>query len=374
MGDESAQHHGNAVEGVVLRSEGRRRFWAVPVKGRGHDGFGKVRVGQPVRPLPLPLETRRHGVFAQRFLVPAQLVQLGIPIQNVLDDDRHLGDELPVLIGRDNLGAGHDLDQFLARVAVEALGAVLLDPRKGLFVFLGVVDAQRHAAENLHLVHPFGPNAEVALEHVGVAVGTHNAHGDRADVDIGFVLHPAGGDGAAGKPQNLFFHVGGNGGVTHVLHVMAVDGEGGQSLLGIGGQHCRQIYRAGALGAVEAPDGLDGEGVHVEGLHAVAPAGGHGQGGGHILGGEIFLAASRFRAAADGAGRNDDLHGCAVRVLQCFNESFSGVGHAHGLGFQTFADTAPTTVDDGTNANFRVHHVSFPPCIRNISCSRGAAR
>ena len=157
---------------------------------------------------------------------------------------------------------------------------------------------------------------------------------------------------------------------------MAVDGEGGQSLLGIGGQHCRQIYRAGALGAIEAPDGLNGEGVHVEGFHAVAPAGGHGQGGSHVLGGEGLLAFGRFRAAADGAGRNDHLYGSAVRVLQGFDQSLGGIGHAHGLVFQTFADAAPAAVDDRTNADFRVHHVSFLPSQIpwNIFCSRDAAR
>ena len=157
---------------------------------------------------------------------------------------------------------------------------------------------------------------------------------------------------------------------------MAVDGEGGQPLLRVGGQHGGQIHRARALGAVEAPDRLDGGGVHVEGLHAVAPAGGHGQGGGHVLGGESLLAFGRFRAAADGAGRNDHLYGSAVRVLQGFDQSLGGIGHAHGLLFQTFADAAPAAVDDGTNADFRVHHVSFLPSQIpwNIFCSRDAAR
>ena len=50
-----------------------------------------------------------------------------------------------------------------------------------------------------------------------------------------------------------------------------------QTALGVCCQNRSQIHRAGALGAVEAPNCLDGVGVHVERFGTVAPAGGHRQ-------------------------------------------------------------------------------------------------
>ena len=150
VGNQRAQQHGNAVHGVVFRGEGRGLLGAVPVEGGGHDGFGEIAVGQPVRPLALSLEaarhgvfaqgflmpaqlvqggiaTARHGVFAQGFLMPAQLVQGGIAKEDVLDDAGELGDKFPILVRGDVLAAGDDFGQFFARVAIEALFAVLLD-------------------------------------------------------------------------------------------------------------------------------------------------------------------------------------------------------------------------------------------------------
>ena len=143
----------------------------------------------------------------------------------------------------------------------------------------------------------------------------------------------------------------------------------------IGGQHGGQIHRARTLGAVEAPYGLDGQGIHVEGFHAVAPAGRDGQGCGDVLRGKEFLAFGRFRAAADGAGGNDGLHGRAVRVAQRLDQRLGGMRHAHGLLLQAFAYAAPAAVDDGTNADFGIRHFTVPPYwYWNIFCSRGDAR
>ena len=79
--------------------------------------------------------------------------------------------------------------------------------------------------------------------------------------------------------------------------------------MGVGGQHSRQVYRAGAFGAVKSPHGLDGFGVHVKGLAAVAPAAGDGEGSHHVLGGEFVGAGGCFGAAANGGVGDDDLHG-----------------------------------------------------------------
>ncbi len=67
-------------------AKGRGHFRAVPVESAGQDGLGKIRVGQPVCPLALPLEAACHRVAAQRFLVPAQLVQLGVAVEDIPDD------------------------------------------------------------------------------------------------------------------------------------------------------------------------------------------------------------------------------------------------------------------------------------------------
>ena len=138
---------------------------------------------------------------------------------------------------------------------------------------------------------------------------------------------------------------------------MAVDAEGRQALLGVGGQHGGQVHRAGALGAVEAPDGLDGVAVHVHGLGAVAPAGGHGQGDGDALVAELLLAGGGLGHAANGGVGDDDLHGLAVGVAQVLlKQPGGGLGHVHGLILQPLAhlQRAATTVDGGADADHRI--------------------
>ena len=79
------------------------------------------------------------------------------------------------------------------------------------------------------------------------------------------------------EPEELLLHVGRDGRVAGILHVAPVDAEGGQALLAVAGEHCREIDGARALGAVEAPDRLGHERVHVHRLGAVAPAGRDGE-------------------------------------------------------------------------------------------------
>ena len=145
--------------------------------------------------------------------------------------------------------------------------------------------------------------------------------------------------------------------VANVLHVMAINGESRQTLLGVRSQHSRQIHRAGPLGAVEAPHRLNGLRIHVEGFHAVAPARGDGQSRNHVLGGEELLALGGFCAAADGAGANDDLHRRAIGIVQGFHQFLCSVGKAHGLLFQTFANAAPAAINGGTNTDLGINHV-----------------
>ena len=80
----------------------------------------------------------------------------------------------------------------------------------------------------------------------GVHDGSGNAHGDAAHGQIALAPHRGHRKARLGKPQQLFLHVLGNLGLVLVLHVVAVNAEGGQSLLGVSRQHRRQIHRAGA--------------------------------------------------------------------------------------------------------------------------------
>ena len=73
-GNKAAQHHGNAVAGIILGSERGRGLRAVPVKGGSHDGFGEVSVRQPVCPLALPLEAADHSVATERFFILSSII------------------------------------------------------------------------------------------------------------------------------------------------------------------------------------------------------------------------------------------------------------------------------------------------------------
>ena len=297
--------------------------------------------------------------------MPAHLGQLGVAIQDIPHDHGHFGDELPVLAGGDHLGFGNDLGQVFAGVAVKALLAVGLHPGQGPVVFRVVVDLQRDAADDLGHIYPFRADAQILLEQGDVAVAAGDAHGHAAQVYIGLVPHPTYRHRTAGKTQDLFRHIGGHAGVAGVLHVMTIDGEGGQPPLGMGGQHRRQIYRAGALGAVEAPHGLDGAGVHVEGFAAIAPTGGHGEGGRHIFGAELVGAGGRLGPAADGGVCQHTLNGGAVWIAQMLLDQGLGVfRHGHGLFFQTLPHAAPAAVDGGANTDFWIEHIKFLPLLR----------
>ena len=292
--------------------------------------------------------------------MPAHLIQLGVAVENVPDDQSHLGEELPILVRRDHLGLADHLRQVFAGVDIQALVAVGLDPGDGLLVLLVVVDLQGDAAGNLGHVHPLGADAQVLLEHTGVAIAACNAHGHTAHVDVGLVLHPAHSYGALGKAKNFLRSVGGHRGIRGLLYIVAVNGEGGQTLLGVGGHDGSQVYSAGTLGAVKAPHGLDGPGIHVEGLAAVAPAAGDGESCHHILGGELVGAGSGLRAAANGGVRDDALHRGTVGIAQILlDERLGAVGHSHGLLFQALPDTAPAAVNGGANANLWIQHEKF---------------
>ena len=221
-----------------------------------------------------------------------------------------------------------------------------------------VVDAFLHAAEDLDLVNGLNAQSQILFHEVLIHDGAADAHGDGTNLEVALAAHRGGGDGRAAEAEQLFLHVVGNlGDLIAVLHLVTVDAESGQALLCMGRQNGGQIHGARTLGAVEAPDALDGHGIHVHGLGAVAPAGGDGQGDGDALALELLGAGSGFRYAANGGVCHDDLHMLTVRVIQILLEQLlCGLGHGLDLILETLAQLhrAASAVDDGADADNRI--------------------
>ena len=168
--------------------------------------------------------------MAHHLLLPA-FGQVLVAVHQVLDDAHHLDYELPVLV----LLLPGLLDGF--RILVEALLAVGLHPGQGLLILGLVVDALCHAADDLHLVHGLHPHAQVLLDEGRVDDGAADAHADGTDLQVGFPTHGGHCHCGAAEAQELLLHVLRDGGIVRLLHVMAIDAESGQALLGMGGQH-----------------------------------------------------------------------------------------------------------------------------------------
>ena len=309
-----------------------------------------------VRPLALSLEAGGDGPVAARFLLEAQLGQARVAVHEVAGDERHLGDELPpvlVLLGV----------LPLRRVPVLALLEVLADPLVRLLVLLGIVDTLFDATGELGHVDVLVAHAEVGAEEVGVDNGARDAHGDGAHGQVGLTLHLRDGQASGRVVEEAGAHVLGDGGVVSVLHVLAVDAEGGDADLGVAGQGGGEVHGAGALRAVEAPDGVRHRGVHVGGLGAVAPAGGDRQGQANVVRAELRGAGLGLVDAADRGVSDDDLDGAAVRVAQVGGEKLGdGLRHVHGLLFERLTNALAAAVNSGADSDTGVVcHYSFIP-------------
>ena len=323
---------------------------AVPVERGVQDGLGKVAVRVEVRPLALALETAQDGVVAQGFLPEAQLLEFGIALQEVTDDESHFHDESPVLVLL--FPALLEVGTVADVVILLAMG---LRPGKGFLEFLGVVDAPVHAADDLHLVDAFAAHPEVVLEEVRIHDGTGDAHADGADGQVRLAPHGGGGDGGAGETKEFFLDIGRNDLVIRVLHVVTIDAEGRQAFLCMGGKDGGKVHRPRPLRSVETPYGLDRMRVHVHGLAAVAPAGCDRDGDGDALAGELLRAGGCFGHAADGGIGDDAFDGGPVRIAETAGQQGGdALRHAHGLVFQGFADAVHTAVDGRTDADLRV--------------------
>jgi hypothetical protein len=321
-----------------------------------------------VRPLPLALEAAGDGVVALGLLAEAHLLERRVADHQVAGDQRHLDRLLPLAVELLAAALGG------RRVEVLALGAVLLHPGQRLLVLGLVIDALVHAADELRHVDGLDAHAEVFLEERLVHDGAGDAHGDAAHAEVRLAAHGGHGQAGAGEAQDLLRHVLRDGVVAAVLDVAAVDAERGQALLGVAGQHGRQVHRTRALGAVEAPDRLRAQGVHVHGLAAVAPAGGDGEGQAHVLAGKLVGAGGGLGDAADAGVGDHALDGSAGGVAQRGADQLGrGLGQGHGLLFERLAHAAQAAVDGGADTDPRqvVEHVGTLHAYSFVGCGAG---
>ena len=268
-----------------------------------------------VGPLTLTLEARRDRVVTQHFLAKL-LRQVGIALNQILDDAVHLDGKRPLLI---LLLAGK---AYEVGVVVAAFLAMLASPRQRLLVLFLVVDALLHAAQYLYLVHGLDAQAQIVLHERLVHDGAADAHADRANLQIALAAHGSNRDSRTAKAKQLLLNILGD--VSHliaILHFVAIDAERRQTLLRMGGQNACQIYRAGTLGAVEAPYALDGVALHVHRFGAIAPARGYGQRHGHVLTTELGGAGRRLGHAADGGIGDNNLDRLAVGIAQILSRT-----------------------------------------------------
>jgi len=351
VGEKLHEQHAKTVENVVLGGKNVGLTGAVVVEGGVEQSFGEVAVGIEVGPLTLTLEAAGDGVVTDHLFFAAGR-QVGIAVEHILDDAVHLCKEVPLLF----LLVGGSSDEL--GVLVPALFAVLFDPCSALCDLFGVVDALGHSAEDFNLVNGLNAHTEVGLDKVGVDNGAADTHADGADLQVGLAAHGGNGNCGAGETEELFLNVGGNVGYfVKVLNVVAVNAEGGKTLLGVGSENGRQVNSAGTLGAVEAPNALDGLRIHVHGLRAVAPAGCDGEGDVDAVLLELFGAGGSLGNAADGGVCDYDLNRIAVGILKVFlKQLLGGLCHCHGLVFEAFANLegSTATVDGGADTDNRI--------------------
>ena len=243
--------------------------------------------------------------------------------------------------------------------------AVFFGPFHGFAVFFGVVDAFRHAADDLGHVDRFVAHAEIFLEEVGIDHRSGDAHRYAAHREIRFAAHRGHSLCGACEAEYLLGYVGGYGVVVKILHVVTVDAECRQTFLRVGGEYRCEIYGSGALCAVEAPDSLGPVGVHIHSLASVAPAGGDGDGAAYAFALEFLVAGCGFgHPAYCGVGYHA-FHGRSVAVAEVGRYE---VGHSmsqgHGFLFKAFAYAALTAVDRRTDTDFRIvaHNVISVIC------------
>ena len=203
------------------------------------------------------------------FLLESELFKARIAVHEVLHDNHHLHDELPVLV---LLLACLCLLGAVSDVLALVCHAVLASPLHGLLKLYVVVDAFCHAADDFGEVNALVAHTEILLEEVRIDDRTCDTHTCRTHREVRLAAHCSHCLSSACEAQNLLCYVSRDRVVGEVLHVVSVDAECGQTLLCVSSEHGCQIYCARTLCAVEAPYSLRPVWVHVHCLSTVAPA------------------------------------------------------------------------------------------------------
>ena len=360
VGQQTHHQHTHTVENVVFGRQRIRLTGALIIEGGAEQRFRIVAVRPVVGPLTLTLEAAGDRVMTNLLFLEF-IGQIGVACHQILDDAIHLDGELPLLLFL--LGSELDTHLFaeevhLVGVVVATLFAMRFGPRKRLLELFLVVDALFHTAQNLDLVNRFDAHTEVLFHHALVHNGAGNAHALRADLQVGLATHGGNRHSGTAKAQQLLLHVLGHlGDLVTVLHLVAVNAKGRQTLLGVAGQHGRQIHRTGTFGTVEAPNTLDGVGIHIHRFGAVAPARGNRQGDGNALFLKFVSTSRRFRHATDAGVSHHDLHRFTVGIEQVLLEQFlCRFSHRPNQRLQRFTHhlRTATTVYDGTDTDHRI--------------------
>ena len=114
--------------------------------------------------------------MSDSLFLKSYLLKAWVAVHEVLHDDHHLDDEVPVGI---LLLAGLSLALTVGDVLALVAHTMLAGPRHSLLVLLGVVDALGHAADDFGEVNAFVAHAEIFLEEVGVDDTSGDAHTSR---------------------------------------------------------------------------------------------------------------------------------------------------------------------------------------------------
>jgi len=219
IGQQMTEQHGNAVEGVVFRSQHKSFAQSIPVKGRAKQGFTEVSVGQKVSPLTLSLKTSGNGVVTKGFLFESKCVQGRITCHQIPDDQGHLDHKFPVLIF---LFPGTDLLRAIVINPFVNL-AVFGGPGHGFFKFHRVVYTLFHASEDFHFINAFHPDTQVVLKEIVIHDGAGYTHALTAYSQVGLTPHHRHRQAGFDKPQDLGFHIGRYAGIGTVLHILSID-------------------------------------------------------------------------------------------------------------------------------------------------------
>ena len=362
---EALEEHADGVKGVIFGSEGIGLSRSDPVEGAVEDCLREVAVRIEVGPLTLTLEATDNRVVAKGFFFAA-FGEVFVPVEEIFDDAAHLDREFPVFF----FLFGAALELF--GVLVDARVAVLFHPSEGTLIFLVVIDAQGHAADDFNFVDAFNAKAEVFFHEVIVHERAADTHGGGANLEIALAAERSSRNSGAGEAEDLGFDVVRDAGIVFVLDFVAIDAESRKAFLSMSGKDGGEINRARTLGAIEAPNGFDGHRIHVHGLRAIAPARSDGQSDVDAFLFEVFGAGGAFRDAADGRRSDDNLNGRSIAVTDVFLKQFLGCdSHAHRLVFQRLSDFERSSsaidgradTDNGVAADktrFRFHVLTFP--------------